>query len=473
MSARKNVTMSTRVAIAVAAVLTIGLAVSSFAVYFRVSSQLSADVDRSLLREAEAFNAALRPSVSEAADLRTATRAYLGARAQSISGTYPVLLVHFASGTPLIISNTDMLFENAPGNGPALAVASASSRFLDLTYSGVSYRAATVPILSKSGQRVAVFEVALPTAASRNLGAEVLVSLLGVAAAVIILGTALAVIAARASLRPLTRAADTAARVTQSSLTQRIEYDGPPDEVGRMVDSINAMLDRLEQAFGEQRRFTADASHELRTPLAVITGHLELLCDVEMSEDERAEELTVISEEVDRMRRLVDDLLALARLEAGGTSSRQPLDVASLLDEAAARGRALGDRAITVVAEPGLWIDGDPDQLDRAFLNLVGNAVAHTEPGGAIDLTARADGVGVVVSVADDGPGIRADELARVFDRFYRASGPRPGGSGGSGLGLAITKRLVQLHDGTISVANGARGGAVFTLRLPRIDPPN
>jgi len=464
--------MSTRVALAVAVVLTIGVTLLSFAAYWRVSSQLSADLDRSLLREAEAFNAALRPSVSGASDLRSATRAYLSARAQSFSGTYPLLLVHFASGSPLVISNTDLLLENAPGNGAALDVGSARSRFLDLTFQGAQYRAATVPVNSVDGTTVAVFEVALPLATTRNLSSEVLMSLLIVSAAVIVFGTALAVLVARASLRPLTRAADTAARVTQSSLTQRIEYDGPPDEAGRMVAAINAMLDRLENAFGEQRRFTADASHELRTPLAIMSGHLELLRDVEMGDAERAEELAVISDEVERMGQLVNDLLALARLEAGGASARQPLEIASLLHEAAGRGRALGDRVISVDVEPGLWVDGDPEQLNRALLNLVANAVAHTAPGGAISLTARAAAASVTISVSDDGPGIRPDELARVFDRFYRASGPRPGGSGGSGLGLAITRRLVQLHDGTITVENRDEGGASFVIRLPRIEPP-
>jgi two-component system OmpR family sensor kinase len=471
--ARKHVTMSTRVAVAVAVVLTLGVALSSLATYWRVSSQLSADLDRSLLREAEAFNAALRPDVTESTDLRSATRAYLGARAQSFSGTYPVLLVHFASGSPLVISNTDLLFENAAGNGAALDARTARSQFLDLTLSGVAYRAATVPVFASNGSTVAVFEVALPTAPTRDLGAEILVSLLGVAAAVIVLGTALAVLAARASLRPLTRAAATADRVTQSSLTNRIEYDGPPDEVGRMIEGINAMLDRLEGAFGEQRRFTADASHELRTPLAVIAGHLELLRDVKMSEAEREEEVALITDEVARMGRLVDDLLALARLEAGGARARQPLDVASLLHEAAARGRALGDRVILVEAEPDLWVAGDPDQLNRALLNLVGNAVAHTGAGGTISLTSIGVSGSAKITVADDGPGIRPDELGRVFDRFYRASGPRPGGSGGSGLGLAITKRLVQLHDGTVTVANRAESGASFTIRLQRIDPPD
>ena len=473
MFARKQLTMSGRVALTVALVLTAGVMVFAYAAYWRVSAQLSADLDRSLLREAEAFNAALRPNVTGSVDLRTATRAYLSARSQSFSGTYPLLIVRFAAGSPHVISNTDLLIENAPGNQAALDVATGSSRFLDLTFQGAVYRAATVPIVSAEGTTVAVFEVALPTSATKDLAAQVLVALLGVAAFVIAVGTVLAVLAARASLRPLTRAAETAARVTQSSLTQRISYEGPHDEVGSMVDAINAMLDRLEGAFGEQRRFTADASHELRTPLAVIAGHVELLRDVEMSEEERREELAVISDEAGRMSRLVDDLLALARLEADPHSDRQPLDVETLLHEAAARGRALGDRTITVQAQPGLWVDGDPDQLNRALLNLVGNAVTHTSDGGSIWLGASATDGSVRITVADNGPGLRIEDMGRVFDRFYRAAGPRPGDGGGSGLGLAITKRLIQMHNGSITVSNRNEGGAMFTIRLPRVSAPH
>jgi two-component system, OmpR family, sensor kinase len=465
--------MSMRVAVAVAAVLALGVVVLSFAAYWRVAGQLSADLDRSLLRETEAFKAALAPSVAGSGDLRAATRSYLNARSQAFSGTYPVLLVRFAGGTPRVISNTGLLLENAPGNTAALDSAAARARFLDLTLSGAAYRAATVPIQSPSGETIAVFEAALPLAPSRSLGTQVLLSLLGVAALVTALGTLLAVLAARASLRPLTRVAATASRVTQSSLTERIVYDGPADEVGSMVSAINAMLDRLESAFGEQRRFVADASHELRTPLAVISGHLEMLRDAEMDEAERADELALISDEVGRMGRLVDDLLALAHLESGARTSRQPLDVASLLQEAAARGRGLGDRAIRVEAADGLWVDGDPDQLAQALLNLVSNAVAHTGDGGAITLSAEGSAHDVRIDVADDGPGIRAEDLPRVFDRFYRAQGRRLGKGGGSGLGLAITKRLIELQGGTISAGNGRAGGAAFTIRLPRIAPPS
>jgi two-component system, OmpR family, sensor kinase len=469
---RRHMTMSTRVAFAVAAVLAVGVMVLSLAAYWRVSGQLSADLDRSLLREAEAFNAALSPSVAEEADLRESTRAYLDARSQSFSGTLPILLVRFASGSPTVISNSDILFEDAPGNDVALSTTGAESRFLDLTFEGASYRVATVPVKSPGGATIAVFEAALPTAPSRALGGEVLITLAGVAVLVTALGMLVAVLAARASLRPLTRAAATAARVTQSSLTERIEYVGPDDEVGRMVAAFNAMLDRLENAFAEQRRFVADASHELRTPLAVITGHLELLCDVHIEGTERFEELALISDEVARMRRLVDDLLALARLDAGAVTRRQPLEVSSLLQEAAARGRGLGDRTITVSAPHDLWVESDPDQLTQAFLNLVSNAVAHTTPGGKITLAATADERRVSIIVADDGPGIRPEDLARVFDRFYRAQGKRLGDGGGSGLGLAITRRLVEMHEGTITAGKGPDGGAVFTVRLPRVEAP-
>jgi signal transduction histidine kinase len=464
--------MSTRVAVAVAVVLALGVAALSFAAYWRVAGQLSADLDRSLLREADAYSAALQPAVTGNSDLRAATRAYLGARAQSFSGTYPVLLVRFGSGTPAVISNTALLLESAPGNVSALATPTAAARFLDLTLAGVDYRAATVPVTSPASGTVAVFEAALPSGAMRDIGTQVLVSLLAISLVVIAVGTVAAVLAARASLRPLTRAAATAAGITQRSLTERIDYDGPADEAGRMVAAINEMLDRLEGAFGEQNRFIADASHELRTPLAIVSGHLELLQSVAMGEDERAEELAVISDEVARMGRLVDDLLALARLDAGPASATQPLEVSSLLQEAAARGRMLGDRSIVWKSQPGLWVDADPDQLTRALLNLVSNAVAHTSPGGHVALEAVGGRALIEVAVSDDGPGIRAEDLGRVFDRFYRAAGPRPGASGGSGLGLAITRRLVQMNGGRISAANRPEGGAVFTIALPRIAPP-
>jgi two-component system OmpR family sensor kinase len=464
--------MSARVAFAVTLVLALGVLALSLAAYWRVSASLAADLDRNLLREAEAFAGALAPGVAADADLRAATRTYLTARSQASATSRPVLLVHFASGTPAVISNSSLLLETATGNATALEVATAKSAFVDLSLGTETYRATTVPIRSSDGTVVAVFEAALPTSTVRALGTELLVTMLGIGLLVVALGALVAVWAARASLRPLARTASTAARITQSSLAERIDYNGPGDEVGLMVSAINEMLDRLESAFGEQRRFTADASHELRTPLAVVSGHVEMLRDLNMDPAERAEELALISDEVARMGRLVDDLLALARLESASPGSYQPLEVSSLLEEAAARGRGLGRRTITVDSPQGLWVSGNPDQLTQALLNLVGNAVAHTEDGGAIALAAEARGDQLHITVSDDGPGIRREDLPRVFDRFYRVQGPRGGSSGGSGLGLAITRRLIEMHGGTISAANRPLTGAVFAIDLRRIEEP-
>ena len=464
--------MSARVAFAVTLVLAVGVLALSLAAYWRVSVSLAADLDRGLLREAEAFADALAPGVAVDADLRAATRTYLTARTQASGTSRPVLLVHFASGSPSIISNSNVLLENAVGNAAALDVATAKPAFLDLKLGSETYRATTVPVRDASGTVVAVFEAALPTSTVLALGTQVLVTLLGIGLLVIAIGAFVAVWAARASLRPLARTASTAARITQSSLGERIAYAGPDDEVGLVVAAINEMLERLEAAFGEQRRFTADASHELRTPLAVISGHVEMLRDLDMDPTERTEEIALISDEVARMGRLVDDLLALARLETAAPGAHQPLEVSSMLDEATARGRALGARTFTVEAQRGLWVSGDPDQLTQALLNLVGNAVAHTAEGGAIALGAVVRGDRVRITVADDGPGIRREELARVFDRFYRVQGPRAGYRGNSGLGLAITRRLVELHGGTITADNRPQGGAIFTIELRRIEAP-
>lgn len=465
-------TMSTRVSLAVTIVLALGVLALSLSAYLRVSASLAADLDRSLLREAEAFAGAMASGAGGDSDLRAATRTYLTSRAQSSNTSHPILLVHFATGTPAVISNTGLLLETAAGNGSALDVATARSAFVDLTFGSAAYRATTVPVRGSDGKVVAVFEAALPTAATRGIGSELLVTMLGIGAIVVALGGLVAVWAARASLRPLARAASTAATITQSSLGDRIAYAGPDDEVGEMVGAINEMLDRLESAFGEQRRFTADASHELRTPLAVVSGHVEMIRDLQMDAVERAEELALISDEVGRMGRLVDDLLALARLESSAAGPHQPLEISTALAEAAARGRGLGDRAITVEAQSGLWVSGDPDQLMQALLNLVSNAVSHTREGGAIALSATARGDRVRITVIDDGPGIRREDLPRVFDRFYRVQGPRAATSGGSGLGLAITRRLVELHGGAVTASNAPGCGAVFGIDLPRIAAP-
>jgi len=232
------------------------------------------------------------------------------------------------------------------------------------------------------------------------------------------------------------------------------------------------MLARLERSYQDQRRFVADASHELRTPVAIVRGNIELLRRTSLCEADATESLRMIEAESLRMTRLLDELLALARLE-GASRHFQPLETRTLMDEIAARARALGDRTVTVDGPSGLWVLGDPDLLEQALLNIVRNSIVHTQDGGALALACSAVGNRVYLSVTDDGPGIPPDDLERIFDRFFRAAGPRPEDSGGAGLGLAITSRLIDLHDGEIRAENVEPHGARFTIELPRVVPPS
>ena len=266
-------------------------------------------------------------------------------------------------------------------------------------------------------------------------------------------------------------AADAAA-VTHATPGTRIEYEGPPDELGALADSLNSMLRRLEGAFGEQRRFVADASHELRTPLAIIRGNAELIRSGKTTGSDAAEAMDMIDHEARRMTRLVDDLLALARLQGERERPFQPLEVSTLLFEAAARARSLGDRHVSIDCAKSAWVCGDPDLLDQALLNITRNAYAHTSEGGRIALGCSIRGRTVFITVADDGPGIPPDDIPRLFDRFYRGHGPRPVDSSGSGLGLAITQRLIEMHEGKISAANVEPHGALFTIELPLAEAP-
>ena len=181
----------------------------------------------------------------------------------------------------------------------------------------------------------------------------------------------------------------------------------------------------------------------------------------------------MLDDEARRMSRLVDELLALARLQGERQRPFQPLDACTLVQETAARARALGDRNVAVSCDSDAWVLGDPDLLDQALLNIVRNAFAHTHAGGSIALACSKTATRVRISVTDDGPGIPPEDLPRVFDRFYRSRTPRSADTGGSGLGLAISGRLAELHGGTVTVDNVQPHGAAFTIDLPRTPAPN
>jgi signal transduction histidine kinase len=266
---------------------------------------------------------------------------------------------------------------------------------------------------------------------------------------------------------PLRRMASTAARVDAGDLTPRI---GPEPaaaiEVRILAEAFDRMLDRLDQAFLLQRRFVSDASHELRTPLTAIRGQLEVLnSDPRPDEVNRVEE--VVKAEMTRIERLVEDLLALARLDEG-----VPLRRADIALEPFLRGIAEeSPDAVEVGYLSAGTLSADPDRLTQVIRNLLGNARRHAGPEGRVALSAAASGSRVAIRVDDDGPGIAAEERERVFDRFHRSGSARDRDAGGSGLGLAIARSLVELHGGRIWVEGSPLGGARVVFELDAFQP--
>jgi signal transduction histidine kinase len=264
---------------------------------------------------------------------------------------------------------------------------------------------------------------------------------------------------------PLRRFAGTAAEVDGGDLSPRVEVDpSAAAELRTLADAFNHMLDRLEDAFARQRGFVSDASHELRSPLTAIRGQIEVLArepDPGAADVRRVEAATLT--ELRRVERLVEELLALARLDEGVGPARRELDADAFLREAVAAapgGASLGSTA-------GGRIDLDADMLARVIRNLVENARRHAGPDGQVTVSSTAVAGRLRVCVDDDGPGIPPAERERVFDRFHRSDAARDRGSGGSGLGLAIARAIVAAHGGTIRAETSPAGGARISFELP------
>lgn len=279
------------------------------------------------------------------------------------------------------------------------------------------------------------------------------------------------------SLQPIHRLTQTAQTIgTQRDFSRRVEYTGPADEVGRLATTFNTMLARLQEAYQKvahslemQRDFVADVSHELRTPLTTLRGNLDLLRrKPPIPAEEQADILNDMVEESDRLIRLVNDLLSLARADAGRSLAREAVSVQPVIEEACRNARQLEpERQVASVIEcPELTFRGDRDAFKQVLLILLDNALKHSQ--GRIEVTAGREGQRVRVTVVDEGPGIPAEVLAHVFDRFYRAQN-HPF-TPGLGLGLPIAKTLMEAQGGSIEMVSDVARGSLFTLYLPALD---
>jgi len=267
---------------------------------------------------------------------------------------------------------------------------------------------------------------------------------------------------------PLRRMAHVAARVDAGDLGPRMEIGDRRDEVRVLAEAFDHMLDRLQDAFDRQTGFVADASHELRTPLTVIRGQIEVLAMTEhpdRDEVRRVEKLVGV--EVERMSRLVEDMLLLAQVGEEEFLRPSVIEVRPFVQDLVRGLVDVAPRRLVVRAIPELLIEADEDRLAQALRNLLRNAIAHTADDGAVELGVETAGGRVLFVVDDDGPGIPPDQRAAVFDRFRRLDGGRARDAGGAGLGLAIVQAIARAHGGRAWAGAAPSGGARFVLAIP------
>jgi len=277
---------------------------------------------------------------------------------------------------------------------------------------------------------------------------------------------------ARKALSPIDQLVRRARRIGEANLAERLPHPGTADEIGRLVETLNEMLGRLERSFEVRRMFSADASHELRSPLSRLRAELEVALRRPRPAAEYEETLRSCLDEVERVQGIIEDLLELARIDA--TDEQEPSEAVSVTDLVDAAVVAVQPRAeqhgVAVVADPmpDVLVNAAPIAAKVALANILDNAVKFSPAGGRVRIAATVAGDEAVIAVSDAGPGISADESERLFQPFYRGKASRSTGVPGVGLGLAISRVLVQRQGGRISLGAPDERGATFNMHLPR-----
>jgi two-component system, OmpR family, sensor kinase len=349
-------------------------------------------------------------------------------------------------------------------------VAEGRPAFETVTLHGQHVRTVALPV-RREGRLIEVIQVGVPLAPTERTLHRWIEALLVLVPLGVGLAAAGGRVMARAALRPVDEMARAARRIDAEALARRITVRGTGDELDRLAETLNGMLARLENTFGNMRRFSADAAHELRTPLTALKGTLEVALRAERSGAEYRAALASALEEVEHLVRLAEDLLLLSRSSAGPESPRARVELEGLvLDVADVGARLAKDRGVSVRvgSVATLAVLGDAGALRRALLNLVENGVKYTPSGGRVEISVAETGGNAVIAVEDTGPGIDPRDAARIFEAFVRLDTARDRESGGSGLGLAIARSIVVAHRGTLAVERTGPGGSRFTIRLPR-----
>jgi len=473
-------TLQARLAAVVVLVLALGLSVVGGTAWAVLSRSLVGEVDAQLGKVAE-------PLAQVASSQVFGGRPLVGVQEDVLPSDYYVLFVSpDASDSREWSSPTTARTRSAPAVR-AMTLQEVVSRrgkpFTVTSRDGSSrWRVVALPLVGAQGSVAVALPLDTLDAASRQLATTLVVTVV----LTVVLGGLLGAYAVRRSLRPVREIEATAASIASGQLATRVPVADPRTEVGHLATSLNAMLERLEAAFAAReaseermRRFVADASHELRTPLATVRGYAELYRMGAVSSPEQIDDtMRRVEESATRMGLLVEDLLALARLdEKGEAASREEVDLLALARDAAQDLRALDpSREVLVLGVDGgeprpTVVLGEQRRLRQVLTNLVGNVAAHTPAGSPCEIAvglASSDGrAWAALEVRDRGPGIPAEHAGRIFERFYRADPSRGRGTGGAGLGLAIVASIVAAHGGTVAAGGREGGGTVLRVLLP------
>jgi heavy metal sensor kinase len=287
----------------------------------------------------------------------------------------------------------------------------------------------------------------------------------------VLVGGGLAYLQARKALAPMDQLHRLTQEITAERLNHRLPVGFANDELGRLTQTINAMIARLEHSFTEIRRFTADASHELRTPLTAIRAETEVALRQELTLPEQQLILASVLEECERLTRLTEQLLSLSREDAGLCQpAREDVELGHLIEQAVETMRPAAEKKnlrLNSFKNGRMLVSGDETRLRQVLYNLLDNAIKYTPEGGSIEVRLRPEQAKAVMTIHDTGIGISSEHIPRVFDRFYRVDKARSREQGGTGLGLSIARSIVQSHNGQIDVVSRPGEGTTFTIRLP------
>ncbi|MBP2002192.1 signal transduction histidine kinase [Paenibacillus shirakamiensis] len=402
-------------------------------------------------------------------------------------------LYNYLSGN---IQRSDSLFERQiilPV--PAQNKLDLQGTFKSLDTKGYSYVLYELPIPDANNQVVGAITLAVNTAPQNHLLDQMKTMLVLGFFITILMASTLGLFLARKSMRPIGKVIEAANQIqTGNDLSVRIDYEGPNDEIGQLIGTVNNMLTRmdsfykeLDEAYAAQRRFVSDASHELRTPLTTIRGNVDLLkkawnqqAEGQLKIDEETlrtlsiEAVSDISDESKRMTRLVNDMLSLARADTGQTFTREPIFLPPLVQDVIRRSQFLPRNAAWLQGDlsdlDGVYVDGNQDYLQQMLFIFIENAFKYT-PDGKVMISALKLGNQVGIRIHDTGIGMDKEDIPYIFERFYRAD-PSRGVTQGTGLGLSIAKWIIDEHGGSVEVMTRKDEGTSFVIWLPIFPTP-